>query len=151
MTLAPVFFAALAVIAGTLFPTQTAINARLAAAVGGPIASSLISFCAGLIALAIIVALTTRTIPDWAVLKAQPPWLFFAGGLLGATYLTMNVLLVPRIGSGPMMALAIAGQMTAALVIDRFGLFGVAVRELSAARIGGAILVLIGAVMVRFF
>ncbi len=139
----------LAVMTGTLFPTQTAINARLAAGVGGPIPSTLISFAAGLSALVVIVVVT-RQVPSIESLRALPIWLLVAGGMLGATYLSLNVFLVPRIGAGAMMALAIAGQMIAAMSIDRAGLFGVVVRELSAARVAGAILVVIGAIMVRF-
>ena len=149
MTPTALIFTILAVAAGALFPTQTAINAKLAAGVGGPIASTLISFVAGLTALVVIV-IVTRQVPTLESLRALPPWLLVSGGFLGATYLSLNVFLVPRIGAGAMMALAIAGQMVAALVIDRSGLFGVTVRELSASRILGAILVAIGAFMVRF-
>jgi transporter family-2 protein len=49
------------------------------------------------------------------------------------------------------MALGIAGQLFAALVIDRFGMFEMVEREFSAGRVGGAVLVLVGALMVRFF
>lgn len=149
MNVLALLLSVLAVLAGTLFPTQTAVNARLASVVGGPVQATLISFVAGLLALLILAAITVRHIPSLDSLKQQPPWLFVAGGLLGATYLGLNVFLVPRIGTGAMMALAVSGQMLAALVLDATGLFGLTVREISAGRLIGAICVIFGAAMVR--
>ena len=47
------------------------------------------------------------------------------------------------------MALGIAGQFFAALLIDRLGLFELMERGLSVGRVSGALLVLVGALMVR--
>ncbi len=47
------------------------------------------------------------------------------------------------------MALGIAGQLFTALLLDRFGMFQLIERELSLGRVSGAILVLVGALMVR--
>ena len=135
-------FSVLAILAGVLFPMQTAVNTRLSAVVGGP-------FLAGLVALIIMAALTTRHFPSVDSLKQYPPWLFVGGGLLGATYLGLNVFLVPRVGSAAMMALAVAGQMLGALTVDATGLFGLAIRDLSPGRIFGTILVVFGAALVR--
>ena len=149
MAPAALLFSLLAVAAGMLFPTQTAINAKLASVVGGPIVATLVSFLAGLGPLIVLSLATTRQWPTLDVLKQQPPWLFVAGGCLGATYLCLSVFLVPRIGAGAMMALAVAGQMLAALTLDTTGLFGLAARDLSWGRITGAVFVAIGAAMVR--
>ena len=149
MPAAALLLSLLAVVAGMLFPTQTAINAKLASVVGGPIVATLVSFFAGLVPLLILSAATTRQWPNVEVLKQQPSWLFVAGGCLGATYLCLNVFLVPRIGTGAMMALAVAGQMLSALTLDATGMFGLAARELSPGRVIGAILVVFGAAMVR--
>ena len=73
------------------------------------------------------------------------------GGLLVATFLALSVFLIPRIGSGTLLCLVVAGQILTALAIDAFGLFGLATRELSPPRILGALLVAVGAVLVRLF
>ena len=150
MSVSTILFTILAVFAGTLFPIQTAVNSKLAAGVGGPVLATCISFAAGLMALVVALLFSTRNLPNWDSLRHIPPWLFAAGGLLGATYLALNVFLVPRIGTGAMMGLAVAGQMFSALTIDSVGLFGVAARDLSSGRILGAAMVAIGAIMVRF-
>ena len=69
--------------------------------------------------------------------------------LLGAIYVTVNLVLAPRIGVAAIMALGIAGQLFAALLIDRLGLFELMERGLSVGRVSGALLVLVGALMVR--
>jgi transporter family-2 protein len=48
------------------------------------------------------------------------------------------------------MAFIVAGQLIAGLLLDHFGYFGLAVREVSAGRLGGAILLLLGAMLIRF-
>jgi len=79
----------------------------------------------------------------------MPLYMLLGGGLLGAVYVTVNLVLAPKIGVAAIMALGIAGQLATALFLDRAGLFDLVQRELSVGRVGGAILVLVGALMVR--
>jgi transporter family-2 protein len=58
-------------------------------------------------------------------------------------------MLAPRVGIAALMALGIAGQLFTALIIDRFGLFELVERGLTLGRVSGALLVLVGALMVR--
>jgi bacterial/archaeal transporter family-2 protein len=148
--MAALAYAALAVVAGALLAAQAAINARLGRVVGGPIPATLVSFTVGWVALSILTVATTRDWPSLAALRQTPPWLFVAGGLLGASYLTASVFLVPRIGAGAALCLAITGQVLASVLLDSQGWFGLAVRSLTVWRATGAILVAMGAVMVRF-
>ena len=60
------------------------------------------------------------------MLKSIPAYLY-VGGLLGATFLGLSVFLTPRIGSGTLMCLAIAGQILTSMTIDYFGWFGLPV------------------------
>jgi transporter family-2 protein len=69
---------------------------------------------------------------------------------LGATFVTSNLLLTPRIGVAAVVALAIAWQVIASLLLDRHGFLGMTVRELSPGRLAGAVMVVAGALMVRF-
>ena len=52
-------------------------------------------------------------------------------------------------GAAALMAFLFAGQLLAGMLIDRAGLLGVAVREISLGRITGAVLLLAGALLVR--
>ena len=69
------------------------------------------------------------------------------GGVAGI--LVTSFFLVPRLGSAAALCFVIAGQILAALLIEQFGLFGLALRDISWGRALGATLVVLGAVMVR--
>ena len=143
-------YSMLALIGGMLFPVQTALNAQLGRSIGGALPATIVSFVVGLSALTAVYLATPRDPLDAAMLRTIPP-ILFVGGLLGATFLGLSVFLVPRIGSGTLLCLVVAGQILAALTIDANGLFGLATRELSPVRIVGALLVVCGAVLVRIF
>jgi transporter family-2 protein len=141
--------ALLAVCAGMLFPTQTAINAMLARSVGGPVAATLFSITSSWIFLVFFNLIVFRQFPSRSDLASTPIYLMFTGGALGAIFLGFNVMLAPRLGAAATLCFAIAGQLIAALTIDKLGLFGFAERELSPGRIVGVLLVFAGAVLVR--
>jgi len=148
-SLFPIVFSLLAVGAGFLFPFQASVNSLLARGIGGPIAATTISFAVGLVVLIAANLVVFRQIPTFADLVRQPPSLLISGGTIGTIYLGVSVFLAPRIGASALLCLVVAGQLLGALVIDRFGLFGLAMRELSFGRLTGVLLVLVGALMVR--
>jgi transporter family-2 protein len=49
------------------------------------------------------------------------------------------------------MAFAVSGQLLAGILLDRIGFLGMAVREVSVGRIAGAMLLVVGALMIRFY
>ncbi len=149
MSLQNFLLALLAVAAGSLFPMQTSANALLAKSIGGPIAATTISFSIGWFVLLIINLVGFRQFPSFSQVISTPPWLLLIGGAIGAIFLSVNVFLAPRLGAAATLVLVIAGQLLAAVTIDRLGLFAFAVRELSLGRIVGVGLVFVGAVLVR--
>lgn len=149
--MAGVLWSLLGVLAGAFIAIQAPVNAQLARGLGVPVAAAAISFLAGAIVLGIVTLVTTRIqglVIDW---KAPEPWLFVAGGTLGAVYVTSSVLLTPRIGAAALMAFLVAGQLLAGMLVDRAGYLGVAVREISMGRVVGAMLLLAGALMIRIY
>ena len=48
------------------------------------------------------------------------------------------------------MAFAVSGQLLAGILLDRIGFLGMAVREISVGRSAGAVLLVGGALMIRF-
>jgi bacterial/archaeal transporter family-2 protein len=149
MPLVAILYSVLALLAGFLFPFQAAVNSQLGRGIGGPIAATMISFAFGFVFIAAADVLAFRQIPTFADLARQPLALLLSGGALGAIYVSANVFLAPRIGAGALLCFVVAGQLAGALFIDRFGLFGLAARELSFGRLLGAFFVLAGALMVR--
>lgn len=134
---------------GALISLQAPINAEAADRLGHPLAGSTMSFCVGALAL-IAITLFLRQDVNLAALKTMPTYMLVSGGLLGAMYVTASLMLAPRIGVAALIALGITGQLVAALLLDRFGLFGLVERDLSAGRVGGALVVVAGALMVRY-
>ena len=53
-----------------------------------------------------------------------------------------------RLGATVLVACVAAGQVTASLLLDHFGLFGYATRQVTPGRIAGALLVLLGVLLV---
>ena len=137
----------LAVIAGIFIAIQAPTNAILGKASGSPVVAAFISFVVGMAALGAMVALTGGRVfsPE---LKSVP-WYAWVGGIYGAFFVAMAAFAAPRIGMATMLTAAVAGQIFAALIMDHFGLLGLARQPVSLERIAGAALVLVGAVLVR--
>jgi transporter family-2 protein len=136
----------LAVAAGAFVGLQAPINARLGRQVGS-LQAATISFTIGTIALLLIASLSSRGIgPVSSATRA--PWWALLGGILGAFYVTVALLTVRTLGVSGLTAIVVAGQLTIAVVIDRFGLLGVAKQQIGAPRIAGLILLLAGVVLV---
>lgn len=149
MWLPGLLFTLVALVAGGMIALQAPINAEAASRLGHPITAAAMSFCVGTVVLIALVLLFARSSTNLGALQSMPLYMLLGGGLLGAVYVTVNLMLAPKIGVAAVMALAIAGQLVTALFLDRFGLFELMQRELSLGRVGGAALVLVGALMVR--
>lgn len=137
-------------IAGALIPVQTGINATLGRAAGGPLWGAMANFAVGGTALALLLVVLRAPIPSFAALASAPGWAWI-GGLLGASWIFATTAAAPKLGAAALIALIIAGQMCASLVMDANGLLGFPVHAISAPRVLGAILLVAGVMLIRFF
>ena len=149
MTLQSLTLTLFALAAGAMIALQAPINAEAAGRLGHPLTAATMSFCVGTVALIVLTFAFANQSTDLGALKQLPLYMLLGGGLLGAFYVTMALILTPRIGIAAVMALGIAGQLVAALLLDRFGMFGLLERGLTTGRVGGVVLVFAGALMVR--
>jgi len=140
----------LALIAGTMMPTQGAVNSKLATYLQSPLLSSFFSFVVGTLALFVIILLSGLPLSQLGNAK-NAPFISWTGGLLGAFFVTVVVMTVPRLGVALTFSLIILGQMLATLPIDHFGFLGVAVKEINVPRVIGVVLIIIGAILIRHF
>jgi transporter family-2 protein len=139
----------LGVVSGMLIALQAPLNAGLGRALGLPVVAAAVSFVAGTIAL-VAVALATSQAQGVTPAWGAPSWLLYiGGGLLGAAYVTSVIVLTPRLGTAATMAFIVTGQLLAGLVLDHFGAFGFAAREISIGRVSGAVLLVAGALLIR--
>lgn len=68
----------------------------------------------------------------------------WSGGLFGAIYIAISIVLVPRIGTMSFVALLVAGQMLCFLIFDHYGLFGVPEHPIDMGRMLRAVLLVAG-------
>jgi transporter family-2 protein len=131
--------------AGGLVALQAPINAGLGKATGG-LPAALVSFSVGSLALAAIVVLSGKAAGLGSTFDVS--WYYLIGGLLGAAYVTTALIAVSAIGAGGVAAATVTGQLTAAVVIDRLGLFGLDQVPITPVRVLGVGLLLAGTFLV---
>lgn len=137
------FFLLLALLTGMAMSVQTAINSNLRLSLNNPVLASLISFGSGFLTLLIVFVSMGNQWPTLAVLRSLPWWKYM-GGLIGAVYVTSVILAAPRIGTANLVSLSVAGQLMAAVVLDHYGLLGLAHHPANAWRLLGIGLILAG-------
>ncbi|MDO4898728.1 MAG: DMT family transporter [Rothia sp. (in: high G+C Gram-positive bacteria)] len=140
----------LAVFTGFLMAMQSAINGYLGTVIGSGVKAALVSFSVGTLVLLMIVLalrLTFRvTVPAG---KVSNPFWMWAGGPLGATFVTLNALFVPLLGTGATIMAALTGMIAAFLVVDRFGIFEAQQRPVRLPQIAGLLVMLAGIALIR--
>ncbi len=134
--------------AGVSFVFQQAVNANLRAELGSPWWAGFISYAGG--TLAMFAAIMAMREP-WLNLPAlsRTSYLSWTGGIFGAIYIAISILLLPRLGAAVVVALIVLGQMFGALAFDLYGLLGVPENPVSITRLAGAALLIAGVVLIR--
>jgi bacterial/archaeal transporter family-2 protein len=142
----------LGLVAGAVLPVQGAINAQLRADLDAPAAVGALSFVVATLAMAVLlgVLLASSAIrrPRASGLVSLP-WWGWLGGLCGATYVVSVFALIPEIGVAPTVALTVAGQQIASVLVDRYGLLRLPRREISNRRLLGVGVLLSGVALVQ--
>ena len=113
-------FPLLALIGGMALAVQSQINGGLGKKVG-VIEGSFISFSVGTLALLFILLFFGNG--DISAISTVPKWQLI-GGLLGAFFVIVQVIAVPKIGVSATLMAVIVGQVLIGAMIDHFGLFG---------------------------
>jgi transporter family-2 protein len=131
---------------GVMLAVQPATNAVLARTSGSVVLAALTSFAVGTAILVAVWIVADRTSP--ATLRGMPAWAWL-GGAYGAVYVAAAAFAAPRLGVAPMLTIAIASQLLAALLIDHLGWFGVPVAPVSVIKLAGLVMVIGGVLLVR--
>ena len=135
-------------LAGVGLPIQTSVNTRLRKKVGSPYNASLVSFVVALLFLSALLLITGQGLHiPLAQLLNEPAWIWI-GGICGLVFLTGNILLFSKLGGVQTVVLPVLGQILMGLIIDNFGLFYSQKTPLSVFRIAGAVMVMLGVVLV---
>ncbi|WP_373318332.1 DMT family transporter [Methylobacterium haplocladii] len=138
----------LAVAAGVSIVVQQALNANLRISLNSAAWSGFVSYAVGLACMVLLAAALRDPVPSASVV-ARTPWWAWSGGLFGAIFIGLAILLVPQLGAATFIALLIAGQMLASVTFDHFGWLGLAERPIDPTRLIGVALLIGGVVLIR--
>lgn len=138
--------------AGAGIAAQIAVNAQLRIATGSALWAAnivfAVSMAVALLAIAGTAVFSTLPSPAPALWRA-PAWVW-TGGLFGAVYVVLAILLADRMGAALVSATGIFGQLCASILIDHYGWFGMPVQRATPARLIGAVLLGVGVVLIRW-
>lgn len=126
----------LGIVAGFGLTVQVAMNAQLRRALQSANTAALVSFLVGTLSLVLLVVALRTPLPARETLGAIPIWAWF-GGLLGAFYVASSTVVAVELGATTLLGLALAGQLTTALVMDHFGWLGLPVHPITGTRLAG--------------
>lgn len=139
---------ALPLLSGTMMPLQAGVNGQLARHIDSVLAASLISFVVGSLAL-LFITLAQREIPTTMAPFRGLSWWHWTGGLLGVFFVASAAFAGPRIGALLFMSLVLAGQLSAALLLDHFGWAGFPQSSVTAGKVAGLALIVVGVWLIR--
>jgi transporter family-2 protein len=80
---------------------------------------------------------------------ARTSWASWTGGIFGAIFIGIAIMMVPRLGVALVLALIIVGQMLGSLAFDHFGLMGVPLHPANPVRLAGAAFLVLGVILIR--
>lgn len=140
----------LAIIAGAAIPFQSAMNASLGKSLQSPYFSALTVFLVAFIAMILYVVISRQGIPTLEQFFSAPKWTYL-GGILGAIYILLIVILAPKLGIGNVTVMVLMGQILAAMIIDQFGLLGTVPHPINWQRLIGVIMLCAGVFLIKKF
>ncbi len=141
---------ALAIAAGLATSLQPGINRAFADVAGDRLWGGVVNFATGFLAMLAIVSVLRPPIAE-ASKFAAAPWWVWTGGMLGAFFVTTAVFLIRPMGAANYVAAMIAGQFIGSMIIDHFGLLGLAQHAFTPGRFVGLLFIAVGMVFLRYF
>lgn len=139
---------ALPLLSGAMMPMQAGINGQLARHIDSVLSASLISFLVGALLL-LVITLAQRELPNSLAPFKGLSWWHWTGGLLGVLFVVSAAFAGPRIGALLFMSLVLAGQMSAAVVLDHYGWAGFPQASVTPGKIAGLVLIVVGVWLIR--
>jgi bacterial/archaeal transporter family-2 protein len=121
------------------------LNAGLGRETGG-LPAAMFSFFLGGAALMALVLLAGQF--GQLAEAAGVRWYYLLGGLCGALWVSLSLVAVKSIGAGGVVAATISGQLTGAIIADRFGILGLEQVAITPTRLLGVGLLAMGTYLV---
>lgn len=135
--------------AGSFLAVGAAANAQLKQTLRSAIGAATVNFLVGFSVLTLLLALGIFKSPDLERF-AQVPWWAYSGGLLGALFVSLSTLTVPKLGLTTATLAVVCSQMVMSLIIDQFGWFGVPLHSLNHSRVFAIALLIVAIALTQF-
>lgn len=146
----PIVVSAIATIAaGIGMAMQGTANGTLGEILGSGIFAATVSFLVGLLVLVVITLIVPAGRSGFAravgaLTSRELPWWMFLGGLGGAALVIAQSFTVPLMGVAVFTMAFVSGQLVGALIVDNTDLPPAGRRHLSAPRVIGSVIVIVG-------
>ncbi|NTJ44685.1 DMT family transporter [Agrobacterium larrymoorei] len=137
------YFLTAAIITGAAVPFQAGANAALGRSLSHPLWGTAISLCVSLLCIIPVMLAARVPLPTLVPALQAPNWIWI-GGVVGVIYVTGALMIAPKLGAATFIIAVIVGQMIASATIDAFGLMGFPKQALSASRLIGLVVVVVG-------
>ncbi|MCZ2342061.1 MAG: DMT family transporter [Bacteroidales bacterium] len=142
-------YSLLAAGAGACIAMQASANNRFRQHLDDPLWTAYLSVC-GTIAFSTLVMLILRFPAPSLAAVAGTRWWYWIGGPLGALIVLAGATLVRHLGAAAFIALVVAGQLLAALVLDHYALMGLPENPITGKRLLGAVFVILGVICMKY-
>ncbi len=139
----------LALSAGAAIALQATMNAQLGVLLKNSLMGTSIAFLSSFIFTVSAMMISAKHYPSLVQVKSIPWYLWGTGGALSAFGVGMFYYLIPKMGVGAMMSYALSGQLLIAMIASHFGWFELPVKPLNNVKIAGAVLLVIGIILIN--
>lgn len=142
-------------IVGVLFgaapPIQTAINSSLGQLTHSSLFAAFVSFTVGTATLFLLTIIFHRRFKIYKRDTTSRPlrWWYFTGGMLGAIFVTTNIIVAPILGITVSLIIVMLGQIIMGLCIDHFGWLNAPTQAIHLKRILGLLCVIVAIFIIQ--
>jgi len=143
-----IFGMLLAFVAGLSFVFQQAVNTQLRVEIESAWWAGFVSYLGGTVVMIVMAILMREPWPPLSLI-GKSHGISWTGGLFGAVYIAISILLLSKMGAATVIAFIVAGQFTGSVLFDHFGLFGVPIHPFDISRLVGTGMLVFGAILVR--
>ncbi|USH01424.1 DMT family transporter [Grimontia kaedaensis] len=146
----------MALAAGGCIAIQAAMNAQLGQMLGNSWLATSYAFLTSFVLVSLAVAVlynaggisASNTGLDWEKLT-QIPWYLWLSCVFSVIGVGSLYFLIPKMGVGNLMSYSLAGQIIIAMLLSHFGAFDSPIKSISAIKLFGAALLVLGIVLIN--
>ena len=139
----------LALMGGAAIATQASMNASLGVFLKSSLIGTTVAFILSGLFTLIAVLISTKHYPQPDTIRSVPLYLWFTGSLFSAFGVAVFYYLIPKMGVGPMMTYALAGQILIAMLTSHFGWFALPVKPINAVKLIGVVALIAGILLIN--